>query len=94
MSRCHCRRSRLAEPPNAPSLPTARGVSQALRRQGVKLVVAPYEADAQLAYLNRSGAVDVVLTEDSDCLPYGCKKVMIVMMVMFSVATGRTNDTA
>lgn len=57
--------------------------AQALRRAGVKLIVAPYEADAQLAYLSRSGAVDVVITEDSDCLPYGCKKVIV--MVVFAV---------
>lgn len=38
-------------------------------------MVAPYEADAQLAHLSRTGAVDAVITEDSDCLPYGCKKV-------------------
>lgn len=42
----------------------------------MQLIVAPYEADAQLAFLSRTGAVDVVITEDSDCLPYGCKKVI------------------
>lgn len=54
---------------------------QALRQAGVELIVAPYEADAQLAFLSRSGAVDVVLSEDSDCLPYGCKKVMSMVGV-------------
>lgn len=48
---------------------------QELRRSRVELIVAPYEADAQLAYLSRSGLVHAVITEDSDCLPYGCKKV-------------------
>ncbi|CAM9095247.1 unnamed protein product, partial [Ectocarpus fasciculatus] len=52
---------------------------KALRQAGVELIVAPYEADAQLAFLSRSGAVDVVLSEDSDCLPYGCKKVLFKM---------------
>lgn len=51
---------------------------QALRRAGVKFFVAPYEADAQLAFLNRFRSVDVVITEDSDCLPYGCRKVRYV----------------
>ena len=50
---------------------------QALRQAGIRLIVAPYEADAQLAFLSRTGAVDVVITEDSDCLPYGCKKVSV-----------------
>ena len=48
---------------------------QALKERGVEFVVAPYEADAQLAYLARSGAVHAVLTEDSDMLPYGCPRV-------------------
>ena len=37
----------------------------------VECLVAPYEADAQLAYLARTGLVDAVLTEDSDLLCYG-----------------------
>ena len=44
---------------------------QLLRARRVAFVVAPFEADAQLAFLARSGAADVVLTEDSDMLPYG-----------------------
>ncbi|CAM9465207.1 unnamed protein product [Scytosiphon promiscuus] len=52
---------------------------KALRQAGVELIVAPYEADAQLAFLSRTGAVDVVISEDSDCLPYGCKKVLFKM---------------
>ena len=38
---------------------------KALRAAGVRYVVAPYEADAQLAYLSRKGVVDIVITEDS-----------------------------
>jgi hypothetical protein len=36
--------------------------------------VAPYEADAQMAYLARNGAVHAVITEDSDLLAYGCPR--------------------
>lgn len=39
-------------------------------------VVAPYEADAQLAYLTKNGLADGVITEDSDCLPFGCGTVL------------------
>lgn len=43
-----------------------------LQKVGCKFVVAPYEADAQLAFLARSGAVDFVITEDSDLILYEC----------------------
>eukprot|EP00624_Nannochloropsis_granulata_P006604 evm.model.NODE_49765_length_66778_cov_45.246429.11 len=49
---------------------------KALRAAGVRYVVAPYEADAQLAYLSRKGVVDIVITEDSDTIPYGCRRVL------------------
>lgn len=42
---------------------------------GINYVVAPYEADAQLAYLSMKGVVDVVISEDSDTIPYGCRRV-------------------
>jgi exonuclease-1 len=48
---------------------------QALKRKGVEFIVAPYEADAQMAYLAINGLVDVVITEDSDLLTYGCPRV-------------------
>ena len=38
-------------------------------------MVAPYEADAQLAYLTKNGLAQAVITEDSDLLAFGCKKV-------------------
>mmetsp|Transcript_2124 Transcript_2124/g.5051 ORF Transcript_2124/g.5051 Transcript_2124/m.5051 type:complete len:326 (+) Transcript_2124:164-1141(+) len=41
-----------------------------LQRCGVEVVVAPYEADPQLAYLCHVGHCDAVLTEDSDILVY------------------------
>ena len=37
----------------------------------IDFLVAPYEADAQLAQLARSGQCDGVISEDSDNLPYG-----------------------
>jgi exonuclease-1 len=44
----------------------------ALRKSNVRFIVAPYEADAQLAYLCLHGVVDFVITEDSDLLAYRC----------------------
>lgn len=39
-------------------------------------MVAPYEADAQMAYLERVGIVQGIVTEDSDLLVFGCKRVI------------------
>jgi len=49
----------------------------ALKQFGVKLLVAPYEADAQLAFLCATGEVAAVITEDSDLLPFGCPKTLL-----------------
>lgn len=47
-----------------------------MKAEGIQYVVAPYEADAQLAFLARKGIVDAVLTEDSDLLVFGCAVVL------------------
>ncbi|ORY08295.1 PIN domain-like protein, partial [Basidiobolus meristosporus CBS 931.73] len=49
---------------------------KALREENVEFIVAPYEADAQLAYLDKIGRVSAIITEDSDLLVYGCKCVI------------------
>ncbi|NXH23572.1 EXO1 Exonuclease, partial [Bucco capensis] len=55
----------------------AHEVIKAARARGVDCIVAPYEADAQLAYLNKTGMVQAIITEDSDLLAFGCKKVFL-----------------
>jgi exonuclease 1 len=57
----------------------AHKVIKALRLLDVEYYVAPYEADAQLAYLWLKGLVDVVFTEDSDLLAFGVKQVFFKM---------------
>ncbi|KAG5831646.1 hypothetical protein ANANG_G00305930 [Anguilla anguilla] len=57
----------------------AREVIKAARTRGVDCVVAPYEADAQLAFLNKAGIAQAIITEDSDLLAFGCKKVILKM---------------
>jgi exonuclease-1 len=49
---------------------------QALQAENVAYVVAPYEADAQMAYLEKAGFVHGIITEDSDLLVFGCKRVI------------------
>jgi exonuclease 1 len=36
------------------------------------LIVSPYEADPQLAFMCNIGSCDYVITEDSDLTCYGC----------------------
>ncbi|XP_056147483.1 exonuclease 1 [Lampris incognitus] len=57
----------------------AHDVIKAARTRGVDCIVAPYEADAQLAFLSKSGIAQAVITEDSDLLAFGCKKVILKM---------------
>ncbi len=47
-----------------------------LRAQGVECIVAPYEADAQLAALALTDRVHAVISEDSDLLAFGCPRVL------------------
>uniref|UniRef100_A0A3Q1ETY9 Exonuclease 1 n=1 Tax=Acanthochromis polyacanthus TaxID=80966 RepID=A0A3Q1ETY9_9TELE len=57
----------------------AHNLIKVARARGVDCVVAPYEADAQLAYLTKCGLAQAVITEDSDLLAFGCKKVILKM---------------
>ena len=54
----------------------ARQLIEELKRLGVQYVVAPYEADAQLAYLERKGIIHGILSEDSDLLVFGAKRLL------------------
>ena len=47
-----------------------------LKRLGIQVLVAPYEADAQIAYLYKIGLIDMAISEDSDLLAYGTKKII------------------
>ncbi|XP_024153220.1 exonuclease 1 [Oryzias melastigma] len=57
----------------------AHNLIKAARARGVDCLVAPYEADAQLAFLTKSGLAQAVITEDSDLLAFGCKTVILKM---------------
>ena len=47
------------------------------RLPGVSVMRAPYEADAQLAFLARQNLVHAVLTEDSDLVAYCLPRVLL-----------------
>ncbi|KAH9845204.1 Helix-hairpin-helix class 2 (Pol1 family) motif protein [Teratosphaeria destructans] len=51
----------------------ARELIEELKRLDVAYIVAPYEADSQMAYLEKQGIIDGILSEDSDLLVFGTK---------------------
>lgn len=53
----------------------ARQLIQKLIEAGIDYVVAPYEADVQMAYLVKEGYAHFAISEDSDLILYGCKYV-------------------
>ncbi|CCC13206.1 hypothetical protein SMACR_06425 [Sordaria macrospora] len=57
----------------------ARHLIDELKKADVPYVVAPYEADAQLIYLERQGIISGVVSEDSDLLVFGAKRLLTKM---------------
>ncbi|KAL1836349.1 hypothetical protein VTJ49DRAFT_5259 [Mycothermus thermophilus] len=57
----------------------ARNLIEELKKAQVPYVVAPYEADAQLVYLERQGLISGIVTEDSDLLVFGAKRLLTKM---------------
>lgn len=58
---------------------TSRMISEfieVLKKMEIEYYIAPYEADAQLAYLYKIGYISWVISEDSDLIPFGCDKVI------------------
>lgn len=43
----------------------------------IEYVIAPYEADAQMAYMVREKIADFAVTEDSDLIAYGCPNTVL-----------------
>lgn len=54
----------------------AKKVIDFLKKQNVKFIVAPYEADCQLAYLYKIKHIDMVITIDSDLILYSVNEIL------------------
>ncbi|CAG8374053.1 unnamed protein product [Penicillium salamii] len=54
----------------------ARQLIEELKQMNVQYVVAPYEADAQMVYLEQQGDIDGIISEDSDLLVFGAKRLL------------------
>lgn len=48
-----------------------------LDKLNIPYIVAPFEADPQLVYLEKTGKADVIYTIDSDVIVYGCKRAIL-----------------
>lgn len=57
----------------------ARQLIEELKKENIPYVVAPYEADAQLVYLERHGFTSGSISEDSDLLVFGAKRLLTKM---------------
>ncbi|KAK1781518.1 hypothetical protein QBC45DRAFT_59143 [Copromyces sp. CBS 386.78] len=57
----------------------ARHLIDELKKANVPYLVAPYEADAQLIYLERQGIISGIVSEDSDLLVFGAKRLLTKM---------------
>jgi len=55
----------------------AKNLINACRANSIDYIVAPYEADAQIAYLLKNKMGHFVITEDSDLLLFGCDYVIV-----------------
>eukprot|EP00966_Prymnesium_polylepis_P214835 4975177-Prymnesium_polylepis.1 len=65
----------------------ARKLADVLVQRGLPFVVAPFEADAQLAFLVRTGACAAAVSEDSDLLAYGCERTLFKLDLGSGMAT-------
>lgn len=54
----------------------ARQLIEELKKMNVQYVVAPYEADPQMVYLEQQGIVHGIISEDSDLLVFGAKRLL------------------
>uniref|UniRef100_A0A7S3PVU5 XPG-I domain-containing protein n=2 Tax=Chaetoceros debilis TaxID=122233 RepID=A0A7S3PVU5_9STRA len=63
-----------------------------LREKQIAFLVAPYEADGQLAIMNNQSLIDYVISEDSDLIPYGCNACLYKLKTFMTI--GDESDEA
>jgi hypothetical protein len=62
------------------SVDITMAVMEGLRERKIPFLVAPYEADGQLAYLSQKHFIDLIVTEDSDLVCYGAGPILYRMV--------------
>ena len=53
-----------------------KGIIAALKARRTAYVVAPYEAEAQLVYMQRTQEIDLIIAQDADYIALGCRKMV------------------
>ncbi|KAF2148901.1 PIN domain-like protein [Myriangium duriaei CBS 260.36] len=73
----------------------AKQLMDELDKNNIDFIVAPYEADSQLVYLEKQGTIQGIISEDSDMLVFGAK-VLLTKLDQFGecVAIHRKDFTA
>lgn len=54
----------------------AKCIMEYCTENNIKYIVAPFEADPQMVYLEKIGAIHGIIAEDSDLLVFGCKRMI------------------
>ena len=48
-----------------------------LKELEIEFLISPYEADAQMAYMVKTGQAKFAISEDSDLIAYGCPNIVL-----------------
>jgi len=48
-----------------------------LKELEIEFLISPYEADAQMAYMVKTGQAQFAISEDSDLIAYGCPNIVL-----------------
>ena len=69
-----------------------KGIMAALRARETDYVVAPYEAETQLVYMQKSGRIQHILASDADYFALGCRKMLWDFRLQSNMCWGQVID--
>ena len=69
-----------------------KGIIAALKARETDYVVAPYEAETQLVYMQKSGRIQHILASDADYFALGCRKMLWDFRLQHEMCWGKVID--
>ena len=69
-----------------------KGIMAALRARETDYVVAPYEAETQLVYMQQNGRIQHILASDADYFALGCRKMLWDFRLQSNMCWGKVID--